>query len=267
MSLGFSMLKAGSDLGYTPSTVFLMAALVTGVQKDGKRGPMARQLFTSILPQFEQIVKSGTDPDALTLKGKMLSDQLKTNDALLHLERAIRVAAQKEKAAAATAAGSVSTNKAVNTALPTGSPGLPATSAVDEDTPSSIRPPRWSTEGLCYLERGRILSQMGREKEAEKCFRVAAYELDISKAYLELAQLLANSSSSISNNISTEEEREYCLLKAALSGSRTACTALGSIEFEKANKSDPQKREGHLLVANEWVNLGREGDAIGVSEQ
>ncbi|KAM7192692.1 hypothetical protein V8F20_008755 [Naviculisporaceae sp. PSN 640] len=241
MSLGLSMLKAGSDLGYPPSTVFLVSALIAGSQQEGKRGPNARQLLTSILPRFEQIVKAGTDPDALTLKGRMLSDQAKFSDALLHLERAIKIAAQKDKAAAA---ATTTTAGGAATAI--------------EDTRPPIRPPRWSTEGMCYLERGRILFLKGRKQEAEKSMMVAAYELDIERAYVELAGMLRHS-----NDAKKQEEREYCLLKAALSGSKSACVDLAEIENEKCtNASDPSKREGHQRMSTEWYHLGKEGDSV-----
>lgn len=225
------MLKTGSDLDYAPSTLTLMSLLTRGP----RRGPTAQGLFNAVLPRLDKLVQTGTDPEALTLKGKILRDQLKPREALSHFDRAIRVAAQKEQAA-----GSLTMDEGGNT----------RTLSNDMADPSANRAPRWPLEPMCYLERGHILLQMGRKNEAEKSFKVAAYELDIAGAYWELVHLLGDT-----------PEREYCLLKAAVSGNRKACGILAEMEAEKAASlgpsGDAQMREDHLIKATEWHLLSK----------
>lgn len=223
--LGLHMLQTASDLDYVPSTLTLISLVA-------KTDPDSNTSFPNVMPRFDKIVRSGRNPDALTLQGILLRRQQQGTEALAYFDRAI-------KAAAGTGTGD--------------SAKLSETTEIDDssvsagDSTATERVPRWSLEASCYLERGRLFLQEGRKEAAEASFRVAALELDTTEAYLELAQLLPEGM----------QAREDCLLKAAVSLNQKACLLLGEAELQKAQEADPSdaRKRDHQTKASEWFHL------------
>ncbi|KAK3375117.1 hypothetical protein B0H63DRAFT_513109 [Podospora didyma] len=236
--LGFHMLQTASDLGYGPSTMVLYRMLLQA--EDLNKGVQAN-LFRQIEPRFTSLLLAPggkRDPNLLTLQGLMLQRRGDDDAALQFFDQAIEAAAGSKSST--NAAGAV------------------------------IRKPRWELEATCYLGRGRILQKHDVPDVAEQSYRVAAFELDVADGYMELAQMLPESSS----------EREECLLKVAQSGHDKACLLLAQSEAAQAaakassssfpsfpssssssSSSSPEEKmqeQNHLKRAAEWFHLGGE---------
>jgi tetratricopeptide (TPR) repeat protein len=224
------MLITASDLGYTPSTLTVLRATLA-ISRGGPEDPKFRSYFRSTLDRLNRLVQVGDDPDALTLHGLLRLRAGNDARALGDFDRAIEAG-----------------RRAGDAYVP-----APSRNAVEEatrsnDTVSRRRRPKWTYESDCYLERGNILLRKGNLAAALTLFRVAAFELDSSAAYLQLAKLLPADSN----------ERQECLLKSAVSGSGEAYRLLSKAETAKSHEagSDKGVAEEHMRWAAEWELLG-----------
>ena len=220
------MLQTASDLAYGPSTMVLYRMLL---QAEDLNNGVQANLFRQIEPRFKGLLLAPggkDDPNLLSLQGLMLRRRGDDDAALQFFDQAIEAADRKFGRSSSTA--------------------------------GAIRKPRWELEATCYLGRGRILLAHGVQDAAEASFRVAAFELDVADSYMELAQILPDSSSSSS-------ERENCLLKVAQSGHDKACLLLAQSEAAQAadkasttsSSAKVKKQEqNHLRRAAEWFRLG-----------
>ncbi|KAK1835211.1 hypothetical protein QBC39DRAFT_368545 [Podospora conica] len=224
--LGAHMLRTASDLDYAPSTM----SLIRLVLRTTSVGPESSKYKTAMhgpLTKFRLLVQQGRNPDALTIDGALRLRRGDTGGALESFNRAIKVAAA-------------------------GDPGAFAPTPTQEELkydsvvpPPPVRKPAWAMESMCHLERGRLLLRKGNREAAEAAFRVAATELDMAAAYLELGKMLPT----------TSPEREKCLLRAVLTGKTEAIPLLSM--FNKSHEaphpalasSDPEDDE---RWANEW---------------
>lgn len=227
--IALHMLRTASDLGYTPSTLTVLRTILT-ISSSGPEGPKFKLHYLPTLDRLNRLVKVGDDPDALTLHGLLRLRAGNDTRALIDFDRAIEAGRRAGDAYAP-------------------APSRHAVREADSnDTVSRQRRPRWTFESDCYLERGNILLRRGNLAAALSAFRVAAFELDSSAAYLQLAKLLPANS----------EERQECLLKSAASGSGEACRLLSEAETTMSQEAELEKGvvEEHMRWAAEWELLG-----------
>jgi len=231
------MFDTASSLGYQPSTLALMYVWTRGKDKNG-RLPQ-HEAFFNTEGRFNGMLSDGRNPDALTLKGVIcLRRGQGAGAALQYFDRAIAASAGENHPYAP-------------------EPQPPATAGTGEGTDSTPVPRglRWTYEPLCHMSRGPILAQQGRLDEAAAAFRVAALELDMPEAYLQLAKLLPEGS----------EHREEYLRKVAMTGNAEACRMLASAELAKLEKLGTPKRGSetveqmqHRVMAAEWLEIAGE---------
>jgi hypothetical protein len=257
--LGLHMLGTASDLDYAPSTLTLIRLLSRS--KSGS-DVQSSKLFRDAERRFSALVKTGKDPDALTLQGLLTlrrkeavgGDHNKRADAaaLSCFDRAIEAAA-----------------KSGNTYAPLPDPNTTPQGDIRKDAASAPpggemqhtkREPKWPWEAVCHLGRGRVLStkQDGHEA-AEAAFKIAALELDMPEAYLELGKMILRTAG-------REKEGNEYLLKAAVSGNQEACLILAEAELQRSNEEGLSKtqQKHHQRLAAEWSDVGGDaGEAVG----
>jgi len=234
------MLKTASDLDYIPSTISLMR-LAMMISEEGPAYGKAKAHFQGNLDKFNDLVKEGGNPDALTVSGLIRLRGGNDKAALRLFDRAVQVAGREGDAY-----------------VPAPSRRTTEDSQRSDDTPTPSRTPKWAFESVCHVERGKILLRMSDNAAAEAAFRTAAYELDSAEAFFQLGKSLpANSPESVA-----------CLLKASVSGVREACTLLWMAETFKSHQGGVDKRgkAEHLRWAAEWHLLGRGPEAEKIGE-
>ncbi|KAL2260702.1 hypothetical protein VTK26DRAFT_5218 [Humicola hyalothermophila] len=212
-SLGMHMFMTASSLKYAPSTLTLMRML-TGY----KRSEFAkhRPKFRDAEMHFRSLLQTDKSPDVLTLQGFLLLCENREAQALKYFDLALQTS---------------------NSNLS------------EEEIRRKIvrRKPRWTYEASCHLKRGAILSNLGRKEEAAASFRIAAYELDVPEAFVQLARLLPKNA----------PETEICLAKAAQAGDHEACEILALHAINKAADSRLSRadRGFNAKMAREWALL------------
>ncbi|KAK4123078.1 hypothetical protein N657DRAFT_634288 [Parathielavia appendiculata] len=237
-AMGLHMLSTASSLGYTPSTLTLMSSLLDQPPESFLR---FRQLLRDVESRFKRLLRTENNPDAFTLQGcLLLKDGGSALEALNYFNWAIKAAHRISP----------------STAVPARDPSNP--------TNSSSRQPRWTFEGSCHLNRGRILLEQGQADKALASFTVVALELDLADGYVELAKLLPRDT----------PERETYLLKAAQAGNFEACRLLALGLADKAfDASLPSvDRVRAIMMATEWAQVDpdssqREGVVAQVEEK
>lgn len=215
--LAVDMLMTAAGLRYQPSIVSLMRLMVEFASARHMEGNMYRLAEQ----YFRRLLTTDRSPEALTVEGLRLLREGQDARALEYFEQAIAAATGRRARhdAGARPRGAV-----------------------------AARAPRWAYEDACYLGRGRVLARAGRREEAEASLRVAAFELDVADAYLELAQLLPPAA----------PEREFCLLKAAQGGSLEACSHLALDTAERAATAPELSRADRdftARMAREWARI------------
>jgi len=228
--LGTHMLKTASGLDYTPSTISFLR-LVLMMRGGGPEDSKYRTHLRGSLDHLYRLVKAGEHPDALTVH------------ALLRLRAGNYTRALKDLDAAIEAA-----DRAGDAYAPVPAKQDTRTGSTGNDAASQQRTPKWAFESDCHVERGRILLRMGNHTAAAEAFRIAAFELDSSQAYMELGKMLPANS----------QLQRDCLLKSAVSGSDEACRLLSASETVKSREEglDKVMLEEHLRWAAEWDLLG-----------
>lgn len=217
------MCLTASNLGYAPATLSLIALMASS---DDQASSNQRASLPDVENRFKRLLQTEHNPDVLTLQGLMyLRDRRADAYALRYFDQAIQAARR----------------------IPYDESPSP-TSQPHQQPPVSAptaRPPRWTYEGPCHLERGIILAKQGRTAEAEASLRIAALELDLADGYAELAKLLPQ----------TAPERETYLLKAAQAGNAEACRVLALDAADTAADSALPRadREAGADMAYEWA--------------
>ncbi|AEO68883.1 e78fdafe-4033-4a4d-a8f8-5b3655952946 [Thermothielavioides terrestris] len=222
--VGFHMLMTASSLGYAPATLSLMAVLARAPDDMFSRW---KPQLRDVEARFKRLLQTEKTPDALTLQGLLyLRERQSDAHALRYFDHAIQAARR----------------------MSPHNPDHPhqhSPPTTHQPAGPSTRPPRWTYEGSCYLERGHILLRQGQTDEATASFRVAALELDLADGYAELAKLLPPGAPT----------RETYLLKAAQAGNLEACRLLALDAADKA--ADPARgraeRAEAATLAREWA--------------
>ncbi|KAF3769872.1 hypothetical protein M406DRAFT_284346 [Cryphonectria parasitica EP155] len=242
--LGTHMLRSASEQGYSPSTLTLVRTFRSMPDRIFQERAAGTRLFQSADARFRELLRQGTDPDALTLQG--IIEASHGDD----LKRALAMFRRATEAYW----------KAHPPSRPPATPSPPpphdsSKGLVKQFTLPAPREPLWEWEVSCVLGQADILRRQGEKRAAEELYRVAALELDNPRAFLELARLMSGPRDS--------PERRAYLLKAAISGEVEACREMGKLERLAAeDKALPEReRADHVLMSKEWFRLG-EGDYL-----
>ncbi|KAJ4391616.1 hypothetical protein N0V93_005235 [Gnomoniopsis smithogilvyi] len=256
--LGTHMLRSASELGYTPSTLSLVRVFRSVPPHMFDRAANT-VMYREANARFQEIVKAGTDPDALTLQGIIHAKSVEKGSRLKALAAFSQATTawqtrQREngsvtKEIAAVVPGKGTQASAATSDCVTNSDAVDA-AADRRFTLPPPRQPRWEWEVSCILGQANILVQ-SREttEEALKLFKVAALELDNPVGFLMLAKLMDGPRDS--------PERRVYLLKAAVSGDTEACQELGELEALAAARNDlsQKQRTEHKMLSKEWLRL------------
>lgn len=237
--LGTHMLKTASSLGFDPSALTLVRVM-SSLPKEAAERASKSAIFIGANARFQDLVRQGRDPDALTLYGIILAGKGKDQQALAAFRNADKAVAVAAVGRTVKAHGSASLSGALAP--------LEKAEAKDSGTVPQARERRWDWELSSVLGQARIYLKRNKLAEAEKLFRVAALELDNPEGYFRLAQLMQPRDS---------PEREMYLVKAAISGWSEACRELGELEQLKSQKEGLGKGQvaEHEKMAGEWFNL------------
>lgn len=198
--------------------------------------------YRSAETRFQQVLKTGQDPDAFTLQGIILNDEGDHDRALHHFRSAHKTwtLSQQSRESVPSPVPQVDVLEDGQVVLP------------------KPREPRWEWEVACLLGEADILKMRGHLKQAKALYRVAALELDNPQGFLCLANLMDGPRES--------PERRMYLLKAAVSGQVDACRELGAVEELRAHEKGITERETEhrLLLSKEWVRLANDevGDVV-----
>lgn len=254
------MLRSASELGYSPSTLTLVRIFRSMPPATFKQRAAHTKLFLSADARFKEILQRGTDPDALTLQGIIDAKHGGTEKALAMFRRATRAWEKANPGShgvdGQTESKSPAPERRASTA---GRPGVTDESndrhGLGEATPDEEftlpppREPRWEWEVSCVLGQANALRDLGKRREAEELYRVAALELDNPRAFLELSKLMEGPRDS--------PRRRTYLLKAAISGEVEACREMAKLENLAATKKSLSEKERaeHKLMSMEWMRL------------
>jgi hypothetical protein len=245
------MLRSASELGYDPSTLTLVR-LLSSVPLAMQSKATESKIFKDANARFQRLLRNGTDPDALTLQGIILTKQgTQSHDkqALDSFRRAETVWETKARPSAASQA-----NQRASFAVQKGA-GAEYLSLPEP------REPRWEWEVTWALEQAKILQKQNRTTEARELYGVAALELDNAMGFWNLARLLGGPRDS--------PERRTYLLKAAISGVQEACRELGELEKMAADREglSDKERADRKLMSQEWFRLAGGEDLKSVQDE
>ncbi|PSR94274.1 hypothetical protein BD289DRAFT_150589 [Coniella lustricola] len=245
--LGTHMLRSASELGYTPSTLTLVRTFRSMPTAMFEQKGRSSKMYRAADARFQEMIKDGKDPDALTLLGTIEAKESGNP------EQALNTFKLANKAWEDANPNSMSSKQTETEGI-----RAPDASSGPYITLPPPREPRWEWEVTSLLGQADILLKLGREQEAVDLYRVAALELDNPHAFLQLAKLMRGS-------LASPERRTY-LLKAAISGSPEACRAMGRLEglVAKDETISQKERAQHELLSKEWIRLssGAELEAI-----
>lgn len=255
-------MRSASELGYTPSTLTLVRIFRSMSRKTFEDKASKSKLYIAADARFRDIVKEGTDPDALTLQGSIYAEYGDERRALIMFKRAVQ-AWEKTNPGAKSADGQEGSKsgfagKAHEASAAATSPDIKRSensdsgATVEEEKEYVLpepREPRWEWEVSCLLGQADALRNQGDIKHAEQLYRVAALELDNPRAFFQLASLMGGPRDSLM--------RRAYLLKAAVSGEPEACREMGELEKLAAAKQDvsERRRTEHSLLSKEWFRL------------
>lgn len=261
--LGTHMLRSASELGYVPSTLSLVRIFHSMAPHMFDRA-VNSIMYREANARFQQILRAGTDPDALTLQGIIYAKSVEKGSdvkALAAFDQATRAwqKRQREKGMVDEETEAVVPGKGIQAAVAT-SNSVSNNDAVEAPAGRHVtlpppRKPRWDWEVSCVLEQAHILVRtQDTPAEALKLFRVAALELDNPFGFLMLAKLMGGPRNS--------PERRVYLLKAAISGVPEACREIGELEALDAARQDlsQQERAEHHMLSKEWLRLAEGED-------
>lgn len=258
--LGTHMLRSASELGYMPSTLTLVR-IFRSVPPHMFARVANTVMYREANARFQDAVKAGTDPDALTLQGIIHAKAVDKGSQL----KALAAFDQATKAWQRTQRENGTLGEETEADVPgKGTQALAATSkcvtssdAAGDTAPPSRhytlpppREPRWDWEVSCILGQANILvKDRDTAEEALKLFRVAALQLDNPLGFLMLAKLMGGPRDS--------PERRVYLLKAAISGETDACREIGELEALAATNQDISQKERaeHDMLSKEWFRL------------
>lgn len=247
--LGTHMLRSASELGYAPSTLTLVRVLTSMSPAMAAKAARSK-IFVEAEGRFQQLLRRGTDPDALTLQGLILARSGGKERNRRALEAFAR-AGEAWEASRADAEGTKTPEGTSTTTTTSSSGGGEEVSDADPQVVSLPPPrePRWEWEISSVLGRAGILEGQGRAGEAAALYRVAALELDSPAGFWNLARLDGGPRDS--------PERRTYLLKAAISGVTEACRELGALEGMAAARGDlsAAERGEHEKMSREWLRL------------
>lgn len=237
------MLRSASELGYTPSTLTLVR-IFESMPPEAYQKASKTQLFLAADARFQALVREGTDPDALTLRGIVLAKAGDAKRALASFRRAVTAWNTSHNSTSAGVAGQAGYDQS-----PDGVAAAALAAGQQEYVLPAPREPRWEWEVSCILGQADILRGQGSAEEAHGLLRIAALELDHPRAFLELAKLMPGPRDS--------PERRAYLLKAATSGEAEACRELGRLERAAAAQRGLSNKERAELdmISKEWFRL------------
>lgn len=247
------MLRSASELGYMPSTLSLVR-IFTSMPSHMFDKAASTVMYREANARFQEAVKEGTDPNALTLQGIIHAKSMHGMKAMAMFGRAKQAAMRQNPSVGEEgepgAAGQGPQVAAATSQRVTRNEAVDAAAASREFTLPPPREPRWEWEVSCVLGQANLLARdMSTTAEAVKLFRVAALELDNPHGFFMLAKLMGGPRDSA--------ERRTYLLKAAVSGDTEACRELGQLEKLAAASSDlsQKERDEHEMLSKEWSRL------------
>ncbi|KAI3400966.1 hypothetical protein diail_1174 [Diaporthe ilicicola] len=208
----------------------------------------ASKMFIGADARFQKLLRQGTDPDVLTLQGKILAN----SGTASHDRQALDMFRRAEKAWEVKTSSSEQGDHQPRAGTPSScSRSFKIEKGADPDYVSLPEPrePRWDWEVTWAMEQARILQRQNRTKEAWDLYRVAALELDNPQGFWSLSSLMDGPQDS--------PERRTYLLKAAISGVQEACRELGLLEKMAAEDGTlPEKvRADRAKMSQEWFRL------------
>lgn len=211
--------------------------------------------------RFQDAVKAGTDPDALTLQGIIHAkavDKGSQLKALAAFDQATKAWQRRQRENGTLGEETEADVPGKGTQVLAATSKCATSSDAAGDTASTNRhyalppprEPRWDWEVSCILGQANILvKDRDTAEEALKLFRVAALELDNPLGFLMLAKLMGGPRDS--------PKRRVYLLKAAISGETDACREIGELEALAAANQDisQNERAEHDMLSKEWFRL------------
>lgn len=255
-------MRSASELGYTASTLTLVRVFRSMPAAAFEERASRSKLFVAADARFRDILKEGTDPDALTLQGIIYAKYGDAKRALAMFRRALQAweatnqgtgsADDREVSKSGSARNAPAVLAAVSSQDMNGSEDSSGGAVAAEDEECILPPPReprWEWEVSCMLGQADALRDQGETKQAKQLYRMAALELDNARAFLQLARLMGGPRDS--------PTRRAYLLKAAISGELEACREMGELEKLVAAKHGLSERERteHNLLSKEWFRL------------
>lgn len=259
--LGTHMLRSASEQDYAPSTLSLMRIFHSMPTKLFQERAARSNIYLSAKQRFHQIVKEGTDPDALTLQGIIFAKEGDGKRALVAFRRATKA---WEKTAAAGVAQGIS--QSVSESQPDSSVDDSSVHKVQVTKNGEVilpqpREPRWEWEVSCVRGMADLLVKEGQTEEARKLYSVAALELDNPHAFLSLAKMM--------DGPPDRPERRTYMLKAAISGDLDACSEMATMERFAAKKEgiSIQEINDHKMLSREWLRLAKGEDLTAVGQE